>query len=174
MAFTGFLSSQIIWGFFNSNAETTPSNKEIYSVYEKKFQTLKLTMENKKIVEPRLEKSPIVILNFWASWCVPCLKEFPSLVEFQDKYKGKVKVFGINGDSSNSGEMIKKIKKQYKLNFESAEDPHEWIGDDFNVQTYPVSLVFHQGKMIYESKKFHNFMDKKFLELIDSALKVEK
>ncbi len=173
MAFTGFLSIQILWDSFDSNAELIEADKQKYSVYENAFQTLNLTTTKKKTIELKKEKTPIIVLNFWASWCVPCLKEFPSLVQFQQKYQGQVKVIGINGDSENQTELIRKTEAQYKLNFESVEDPYERIAEQFLIKTYPVSIVFHQGKVIYVNSKLHNFMDKDFLKLIDQSLKAK-
>src|SRR5690554_3237274 len=114
---------------------------------------------------------PIIVLNFWASWCRPCLEEFPSLVQFQEKYKGKVKVIGINGDEENPRENALKTQKKYGLNFPSTLDNRGRIGEKFLINTYPVSIIFHQGKVIYVSKKLHNFMDESFLKMIDSHLK---
>jgi thiol-disulfide isomerase/thioredoxin len=172
MAFTGFLSTQILWDNFNSNAELVDADKQKYSVYETNFQTLKLTTTKKTTIELRNVPAPIVVLNFWASWCIPCLKEFPSLVEFQEKYQGKVKVIGINGDTDSPLENIKKTEAKYKLNFESVLDADETISQKFMIQTYPVSIVFYKGKVIYFSKRIHNFMDKDFLSLIEAHLKM--
>jgi thiol-disulfide isomerase/thioredoxin len=171
MAFSGFLSTQILWDTFNLNAELVDADKQKHSVYETNFQTLNITTTKKTTIELKKDPTPIIILNFWASWCVPCLKEFPSLVEFQSKYPGKVKVIGINGDAENSAELIQKTEAKYKLNFESVEDSYEKIAESFLIRTYPVSIVFHKGKVIYVNKKLHNFMDPEFLSLIDDALK---
>ena len=171
MAFSGFLSTQILWDNFNLNAELVDEDKQKHSVYETNFQALNLTTTKKTTIELKNDPAPIIVLNFWASWCIPCLKEFPSLVQFQEKYKGKVKVIGINGDTDNAPELIRKTEIRYKLNFESVEDSGEKLADMFMIRTYPVSIVFHKGKVIYVNKKLHNFMDSDFLSLIDKSLK---
>jgi thiol-disulfide isomerase/thioredoxin len=171
MAFSGFLSTQILWDTYYLNAEQVDADKQKYSIYEANFQALNITTTNKTTIELKNESAPIIVLNFWASWCVPCLKEFPSLVEFQAKYKNTVKVIGINGDTENSVSLIKKTESKYNLNFESVEDSNEVIAEKFLIRTYPVSIVFHEGKVIYVSKQQHNFMDSDFLSLIDKALK---
>lgn len=173
MAFTGFLSTQILWDTFHSNAEQVDADKQKHSVYEANFQGLVLTTTKKTTLELKNEKDPIILLNFWASWCVPCLKEFPSLVEFQKKYKANVKVIGINGDTDEPLENIRKTEAKYKLNFESVTDADEKISEKFMIRTYPVSIVFHRGKVIYVNKKIHNFMDPEFVSLIDEALKAK-
>lgn len=171
MAFTGFLSTQILWDAFNSNAEQVEQEKQKHSVYETNFQKLNLTTTKKTTIELKKDNTPIILLNFWASWCIPCLQEFPSLVKFQEKYQGKVKVIGINGDSENGEQKIREITGKYKLNFESVEDPYGRIADDFMVRTYPVSIVYHRGKVHYVSSKLHDFMNPDFLNQIDNALK---
>src|SRR5690554_3085425 len=87
MAFFGFLSSQIIWDTFNLNAEQVKEDKQKYGLYESNFYTLKLTTLENESIELKNVAEPIIVLNFWASWCRPCLEEFPSLVQFQEKYK---------------------------------------------------------------------------------------
>lgn len=173
MAFSGFLTTQILWDNFNLNAELVDQDKQKHSVYETIFQTLNLTTSKKTTIELKKDLAPIIVLNFWASWCIPCLKEFPSLVEFQEKYKSQVKVIGINGDTDNPAELIRKTEAKYKLNFESVEDPYERIAESFMIRTYPVSIIYHKGKVIYVNKKLHNFMDAEFLTLINTALKAK-
>ncbi len=171
MAFAGFLASQILWDSYDLNAKQVEQDKQKHSVYETNFQGLKFTTSKGSTVELRIENSPIIVLNFWASWCIPCLKEFPSLVKFQEKYKGQVKVFGINGDEENPQENIAKIEKKYALNFESVVDADSAISNRFLINTYPVSIVFHKGRVIYVNKRIHDFMASDFLSLIDDALK---
>ncbi len=41
-----------------------------------------------------------IILNFWASWCGPCVDEMPSMIEMIEKLKGEIVVIAISADSS--------------------------------------------------------------------------
>lgn len=171
MAFSGFLATQILWDKFHSNAEQVDQDKQKYSVYEQAFQTLKLTTTKSTTIELNREKKPLVLLNFWASWCLPCLKEFPSLAEFQKKYQSKLLVVGINGDEEDAAQLVAKTEAKYKLPFESALDKDSLIGDKFLISTYPVSILFLNGKVVFVSKKIHNFMDPEFIKMVDQLLK---
>ncbi len=172
MAFTGFLSTQILWDSFNLNAEQVDQDKQKHSVYETNFQALKLTTTKQTTIQLSKLPEPIVILNFWASWCLPCVKEFPSLVKFQEKYKGKVRVIGINGDEGETAlELIRKTEAKHHLNFESVSDAGSSISNQFMINTYPVSIIFNRGKVIYVNKKIHDFMNPEFLTLIDGSLR---
>ncbi len=170
IAFSGFLSTQILWDTYELNAVSVDGDKQKYSVYETNFQALKITTTKKTSIELKNESAPIVVLNFWASWCLPCLKEFPSLVKFQEKYQGKVKVIGINGDEENTEQNIQKIEDKYHLNFETVADANSVVSSKFMINSYPVSLIFLRGKVIYVNKRIHDFMDKDFLSLINEAL----
>lgn len=171
IAFSGFLSTQILWDTYHLNAEQVDQDKQKYSVYESAFQSLKLTTTKSTSVELKNLKEPVILLNFWASWCLPCLKEFPSLVKFQQKFAGKVKVIGINGDDETPEELVKKTEFKYKLNFESTVDADAKIANKFLISTYPVSIAFHKGKVIFLSKTIHNFMDDDFLSTMEAAIK---
>ena len=45
-------------------------------------------------------KGEIVVINFWASWCGPCVQEVPSLLKLMKEYQGKIRLIAISEDSS--------------------------------------------------------------------------
>ncbi|MEG1564003.1 MAG: TlpA disulfide reductase family protein, partial [Bacteroides sp.] len=73
-----------------------------------------LTPEGKKIkLSDYVGKGKVVLIDFWASWCGPCRREMPSLVDAYAKYKGKnFEIVGVSLDESNDSwkEAIKKLK----------------------------------------------------------------
>ena len=63
----------------------------------------------------------IILLNFWATWCLPCIKEFPHLQKFHDKYKELgLKVFSISIDGPETAALVSTVMKRYKYNTELA------------------------------------------------------
>ncbi len=59
-------------------------------------------------------KGKVLLLNFWATWCPPCLEEFPALVKVSNTYKDKgLEVVGISmNDASEMNELQAFLKKQ--------------------------------------------------------------
>lgn len=55
---------------------------------------------NGKPVSLRQFKGRPVLLNLWASWCAPCVKEFPSLKRLVEHFKGKLVVLAVSQDHS--------------------------------------------------------------------------
>lgn len=47
-------------------------------------------------------RGKIVLVNFWAAWCVPCAKEIPDFMKLEQKYGGKLQVIGISIDDNES------------------------------------------------------------------------
>lgn len=123
-----------------------------YTRYEKIFSTLQVeTTERSKLKLADLS-SQIVIVNFWASWCIPCLHEIPSLIELSKKFSKKdLAVVMINTDEDDQLKNIAKIKK--KLNFPESfiivPDNKFKIADEFKFSAIPVTVIFKKGKVHY-------------------------
>ena len=174
MSFFGFLAVQSIWDMSRSNAQNVKSENSKDQMFESLYQELKLTTVDKSLVEAKTLSTPVVVINFWASWCLPCLKEFPSLVELKKKYHPSLAVIGINGDEEEPEKAVEKMKNKYKLDFFHVVDPDSTISDKFLVTSYPFSLIYVKGKLIHTSMKGVDFMSEEILKKIDSALKDSK
>ena len=67
-------------------------------------------------------KGKVVVLNFWASWCPPCVEELPSLMQLQTELQNKgVVVLGVSVDADASD--YEKFLKDHNVNFLTVRDP---------------------------------------------------
>jgi peroxiredoxin len=63
-------------------------------------------------------KGKIVVLNFWATWCVPCRKEMPAFVEIQNEYAAwGVQVVAASADEPETRANVVKFVREQKLSF---------------------------------------------------------
>jgi thiol-disulfide isomerase/thioredoxin len=77
----------------------------------------------------------IVILNFWATWCIPCREEMPILVQLKKEFRDRgVEIVGASADASDAVESVRNFSRDYGLNFPI------WIG-----ATIPDMLRFGLG-----------------------------
>ena len=59
-------------------------------------------------------RGDVVLLNLWATWCAPCLKEIPDLVELeQDLSDSGFRVIGISLDDADAGEDVLSFRDEY-------------------------------------------------------------
>ncbi len=59
---------------------------------------------------------PVLVVNFWAPWCVPCRREVPALVEIQKQYQNQVQILGLALDSV---ENIQTFASEHAMNYPS-------------------------------------------------------
>jgi Peroxiredoxin len=63
-------------------------------------------------------KGKVVVVNLWATWCGPCRKEMPHLVELKNEYKDKgFEIIGLSIEEDDTPEMIKEFAEEMKLNY---------------------------------------------------------
>lgn len=172
LAFTAFTAGQAGWETLK--AATSPKTDEKYKKYEDLF--IKgnfITVDGKKIENTKL-KSPVVIYNFWASWCNPCLEEMPSLLAMKKKFKDdEVQVLAFNTDEEDQLKNIQKISK--KLNFQNdlsiVADKNTKIAESFNVSAIPVTIIFLGGKVVHFSNGPMDFNSEEMIGKIKGWVK---
>jgi cytochrome c biogenesis protein CcmG, thiol:disulfide interchange protein DsbE len=90
----------------------------------------------------------VLVLNFWASWCKPCVDEMPSLNEFSKRMaKEGVTVLGISVDHDEA--KYKKFLKDANIAFETYRDEKADISSAYGTYKYPETYIIDkQGKVI--------------------------
>lgn len=96
-------------------------------------------------------RGQVLVINFWATWCPPCLDEMPELSALQDKYRSAgVTILGISTDDvAKIREFAKSTPVSYPLlagDFEAMNLAHS-LGNDKGVLPYSV-IVGRDGKLI--------------------------
>jgi thiol-disulfide isomerase/thioredoxin len=153
-------------------AQKVSPEKQKYSGYEATFSKVNVKTTKGTVISESTLVGKVVILNFWASWCRPCLSEFAALNKLITKINSeKLLVIGINNDDENPLKEIKKIEKKYKLQFESINDLDYGLTSKFLVQKIPATIVFQAGKVIFYSNEEYDFTSEEFVNKIQNALK---
>jgi thiol-disulfide isomerase/thioredoxin len=88
----------------------------------------------------------VVIVDFWATYCVPCEKEFPKLEDLAQRYRGKLLVYGMSEDDSLEG--ISDFVKKTGVRFPIAWDQGNSIGLRYKLEKMPTSYVVDRKGII--------------------------
>lgn len=85
-------------------------------------------------------KGQVVVLNFWATWCAPCIEETPSLVEMAQKVKDKgVTVVGVSIDVD--GNAYHSFIKQHGVDFLTVRDPDQKAPSLYGTTGWPETFI---------------------------------
>jgi thiol-disulfide isomerase/thioredoxin len=60
-------------------------------------------------------RGKLVLLDFWASWCAPCIVELPHLIDLQKRYSGRLQVIGVSMD--DDARAAKDVMARYRINY---------------------------------------------------------
>ena len=103
-------------------------------------------------------KGKVIIIDFWATWCPPCLMSIPELVGLQEKYRQNgLSVVGISVDhpgqvtDEDLAAFMEKSKINYPVARATAQVLQDYFADDNNMAIPTMFLVDRQG-MIAEKK----------------------
>lgn len=109
------------------------------------------------------------VINFWATWCVPCVEELPSFEKLNSSYKDqKVKVILVSLDMSKQVEsrlipFIQKKKLQSKVVLLNDPDANAWIGkvDQSWSGAIPATIIYKkQDRKFYERSFSYEELEK--------------
>ena len=94
-------------------------------------------------------KGEIVLLNVWATWCLPCRTEMPSIQALHDRYAARgLKVVAVSIDNPGTEEAIRKFRDQYGLTFEILHDASGKIRSDYQTTGVPETFVIGRDGVI--------------------------
>ena len=83
----------------------------------------------------------VVVVDFWASWCVPCRRSFPWLNQMQARYADDgLVIIGVNMDSDRDDATA--FLKDYPADFDIVYDPEGQLASEFQVIAMPSSYIF--------------------------------
>jgi cytochrome c biogenesis protein CcmG/thiol:disulfide interchange protein DsbE len=92
-------------------------------------------------------RGKVVVLNFWASWCPPCIEETPGLIEFQQRIAARNGVvLGVSIDEDDAA--YEKFLAEKHINFPTYRDPSKKIATDFGTSMWPETYVIDRKGVI--------------------------
>jgi len=104
-----------------------------------------------------------VLLNFWATWCPPCIQEMPSLVQLQKKMGDKVTILAVSEDADDNA--YKQFIRDHNIDLLTVRDPKESVNAMYGTFKFPETYVIDKDGVI--RRKFIGAADWTSQEIVD-------
>ncbi len=105
-----------------------------------------------------------IVLNFWATWCEPCIAEFPHLRKIQDANKDRLQIIGVAMDGPESVANVPAFAKRNQINFPVLLDEDSHVAAMYNPKkSAPLSVLIDKQGRITNIREGYNPGDEEFL-----------
>ena len=146
------LSTSLFFGCGNTGTKNEAKAEKVEQPAEPaapKTQELSFKDKEGKVVQLSALKGKVVFINFWATWCPPCIHELPSIDQLRQSLKdNKDIVFlmvDVDGDIEKSSAFMTENKYDLPLYIPESEIPPEFLG-----QSIPTTVILDKAGKIVE------------------------
>ncbi len=100
-------------------------------------------------------RGKVVMLNFWASWCPPCIEETPSMIALQNQMGGRITILAVSTDADRAAYL--KFLREEKTNFLTVRDPAQTSNKLYGTVMYPETYIIDREGIV--RRKFIGAVD---------------
>ncbi len=145
------LLAGIVWTVFSrvpsavgAPTSSSPSPHEGFLVPDFTLDTL----QGEKATLSHL-RGKIVVVNFWATWCLPCRRETPALEEAYEQYKDSaVVILGVNLTDQDSISDVKSFVREFKLTYPILLDRDGSVSNLYQIEGLPTTFFINREGII--------------------------
>ncbi|MCF8241537.1 MAG: TlpA family protein disulfide reductase [Melioribacteraceae bacterium] len=116
-----------------------------------------------------------LLLNFWATWCKPCIEEMKQFQKLYEKYSDQgMKMVAVSVDSERSVSKVKPFIKSRGYTFDVVYDTNGDIARQFYAQSIPYTMIVNKkGEIVYTHSGYMKGDEIKTGEIIEKLIKAE-
>jgi thiol-disulfide isomerase/thioredoxin len=166
------------------NQQTVPRTGEAFQAFKQTVSTIiaydnpEPVADSVKLVNGKGNVTPLkdfrgkpVILNFWATWCAPCVKELPSLAKLKE-LRPDIHVLAVSQDLQKDAAGLDAFLKRHQAgSLEIYQDQEKGLKKAFPVNGLPSTYILSpEGKIIYKIEGDTDWSSRVTLKFIDSLM----
>jgi len=155
------ISVALLFGIFGCNGED--NNKSVsHTGKDREIDKIRLIDLNEQPINLEKYKGKTIFLNFWATWCKPCIEEMPTIEKAQNiLWKEDVVFLLASGESAEEIDAFRNAH-DYEFNYVRIENSEE-----LNIQTLPTTFIFDpEGKLVFSEMGYRKWDEKNNIEMI--------
>jgi cytochrome c biogenesis protein CcmG/thiol:disulfide interchange protein DsbE len=136
------------------------------------FQTQLSDLDGNSVTLGSIKGEKLTVLDFWATWCRPCINSIPELVKLADQYQEKgVRLIGINADSPRNRSKVKPFASSMGITYPVLLDFDQQLQSDYFINGYPTLLILNEeGKVLFTHVGFIQGDEKIIKDAVDKLL----
>lgn len=128
-----------------------------------------LKTDQGRVVSPEDFGGKVLVLNFWATWCAPCVREIPTLNELQRQFRDQgVVVVAVSVDKNEN--KYKNFLNRFRVSFDTARDPSADISASYGTFQYPETYIIKDGKVVRKLIAEQNWVSDDSIQFVKSLL----
>lgn len=129
------------------------------------FTSKTLDDESRYSLSSIIKNDKLIFINFFATWCSPCIQELPLLSDFHNENKNSFEMIIIDVNNlsiiqdnkpvklEEDLSIVKKILSNNKITFTALFDKHAFIAKQYGVSNLPHSVLIKDGIIVWEGRK---------------------
>jgi cytochrome c biogenesis protein CcmG, thiol:disulfide interchange protein DsbE len=111
----------------------------------------------------------VLVLNFWATWCAPCVEEIPSLNEMQKRFaKLGVVVVAVSVDKNQR--KYRAFLDRIHVSFDTARDPAASLSERYGTFQYPETYIIKDGRIMRKFPQAEDWLSDDLTQYVQSLL----
>ena len=158
-------------GFFQPDVSTENEKVPISKISQGEKTGVLFKDETGNVIDLSDFKGKVVFINFWATWCPPCIAEMPSINKLQEKFKDNKDFIILMVDADNKPD--KSIKFMAKRNYNlKVFTPASQIPTEFLGNALPTTIILNKkGKTVFKHEGGADYTNQEFIKFLETLLK---
>lgn len=113
-------------------------------------------------------RGQIVLVNFWGTWCGPCIREMPDLQEVYEQYADSFTILALATGGDTQEDVIE-FREEYELTFPLIVDEGDVINDQYGIVNRPSTFILDQDGVIV-FRHFGPVVESQLMEVLESLM----